>query len=43
MELQVLKDEERRMNLVFFLFLLAIPVVAFLYVLLFNEIGRAHV
>lgn len=39
MELQVLKDEERRMNLVFFLFLLAIPVVAFLYVLLFNGGG----
>ena len=36
MELQILKDEEKRMNLVFFLFLLAIPIVAFLYVLIFN-------
>lgn len=39
MELQILKDEERRMNFIFFLFLLAIPVVAFLYVLLFNGGG----
>ncbi len=36
MELQILKDGEKRMNLVFFLFLLAIPIVAFLYVLIFN-------
>lgn len=36
MQLEVLKDEERRMNLIMFVFLLAIPCVAFLYVLLFN-------
>ncbi|MDE7247347.1 MAG: chemotaxis protein [Lachnospiraceae bacterium] len=39
MELQVLKDEEKLMNFIFFLFLLAIPVVAFLYVLFFNGGG----
>lgn len=39
MELQILKDEEKRMNFIFFVFLLAIPVVAFLYVLLFNGGG----
>lgn len=39
MELQILKDEEKRMNFIFFLFLLAIPIVAFLYVLLFNGGG----
>ena len=36
MELQILKNEEKRMNLIMFLFLAVIPVVAFLYVLLFN-------
>lgn len=36
MELKVLKNEEKRMNMVMFLFLAAIPVVAFVYVLLFN-------
>ena len=36
MELQILKNEEKRMNLIMFLFLTVIPVVAFLYVLLFN-------
>ena len=39
MELQVLKDEEKRMNFIFFVFLVAIPIVAFLYVLLFNGGG----
>lgn len=39
MELHILKDEEKRMNFIFFIFLLAIPVVAFLYVLLFNGGG----
>ena len=36
MELQIFKNEEKRMNLIMFLFLAVIPVVAFLYVLLFN-------
>ena len=36
MELKVLKNEEKRMNMVMFLFLAGIPVVAFVYVLLFN-------
>ncbi len=39
MELKVLKNEEKRMNMVMFLFLAAIPVVAFVYVLLFNGGG----
>lgn len=39
MELEVLKSEEKRMNLILFLFLLVIPVVAFVYVLLFNGGG----
>lgn len=39
MELRVLKDEEKLMNLIFFLFLVAIPIVAFLYVLFFNGGG----
>ena len=34
MELTVLKNEEKRMNLILFLFLDIIPVVAFVYVLL---------
>ena len=39
MELAILKDEEKRMNFIMFLFNLAIPVVAFTYVLLFNGAG----
>lgn len=37
MELEILKNEERRMNFVMFLFLLIIPCVAVGYVLLFND------
>ena len=36
MNLDILKNEEKRMNLIMFVFLTVIPVVAFLYVLLFN-------
>ncbi|MBP3477235.1 MAG: chemotaxis protein [Lachnospiraceae bacterium] len=36
MELQILKNEEKRMNFIMFLFLAIIPVVAVAYVLLFN-------
>lgn len=36
MQLHVLKKEEKRMNFVMFFFLLIIPIVAFLYVFLFN-------
>ena len=36
MELEILKDEERRMNYILFLFYLVIPIVALVYVLLFN-------
>ncbi len=36
MELEILKNEERRTNFVMFLFYAVIPIVAFLYVLLFN-------
>ena len=36
MELEILKNEEKRMNMIMFLFLCVIPVVAFFYVLLFN-------
>ena len=48
MELEILKNEEKRMNMIMFLFLVVIPIVAVVYVLLFNgasgrEIGRAHV
>lgn len=39
MELRVLKDEEKLMNFIFFLFLVAIPIVAFLFVLFFNGGG----
>lgn len=39
MELAILQDEEKRMNFIMFLFNLAIPVVAFTYVLLFNGAG----
>lgn len=37
MELEILKNEEKRQNLIMFLFLAAIPAVAFTYVLLFNN------
>lgn len=36
MDISILKNEERRMNLIMFLFLLIIPIVAMTYVLLFN-------
>lgn len=36
MELEILKNEEKRTNFIMFLFFMVIPVVAFLYVLLFN-------
>ncbi len=36
MELEILKNEEKRMNMIMFLFLVAIPIVAVVYVLLFN-------
>lgn len=36
MNLEILKGEEKRMNLIMSIFLAVIPVVAFLYVLLFN-------
>lgn len=36
MDIKILKNEERRMNLIMFLFLLIIPIVAMAYVLLFN-------
>ncbi len=36
MQLEILKKEEKRMNLIMFLFLMIIPAVACLYVLLFN-------
>lgn len=36
MELEILKNEEKRTNFIMFLFFSVIPVVAFLYVLLFN-------
>ena len=37
MELEILKNEEKRQNLIMFLFLAVIPIVAFTYVLLFNH------
>ena len=37
MELEILKDEEKRMNLIMFLFVAVIPVCAFTYVMLFNS------
>ena len=37
MQLEVLNEEEKRMNLIMFLFMLAIPAVATTYVLLFNN------
>ena len=36
MNLEILKDEEKRMNFIMFLFYLAVPIVAFLFVLFFN-------
>ncbi|MBQ2275746.1 MAG: hypothetical protein II331_03770 [Lachnospiraceae bacterium] len=36
MQLEVLKNEEKLMNLIMFLFVTVIPVVAFIYVMLFN-------
>lgn len=36
MELEILKNEEKRTNFIMFLFYAAVPIVAFLYVLLFN-------
>ena len=36
MNLEILKNEEKRMNFIMFLFYAAVPVVAFLYVLFFN-------
>lgn len=36
MDLEILRNEEKRMNQIMFLFLAAIPVVAVVYVLLFN-------
>lgn len=36
MQLEILQNEEKRTNFVMFLFYAAVPVVAFLYVLLFN-------
>ena len=42
MELEILKNEEKRMNMILFLFLLVIPVVAFFYVLLFNWYPVTH-
>lgn len=41
MDLTVLKNEEKQMNLILFLFMDIIPVVAFVYVLLFNG-GQAR-
>lgn len=37
MNLEILKNEEKRMNFIMWLFLVIIPIVAFLYVLLFNK------
>lgn len=37
MELEILKDEEKRMNFIMFLFVAIIPVCAFTYVMLFNS------
>lgn len=37
MELEILKNEEKKMNLIMFIFLVAIPCVALGYVLLFNH------
>ena len=40
MELQILKNEEKRMNMIMFLFMMVIPIVAVVYVLLFNHGGK---
>ena len=37
MKLDILKNEEKRMNFIMFLFLMIIPIVAFVYVMLFNN------
>lgn len=37
MRLDILKNEEKRMNFIMFLFLMIIPIVAFVYVMLFNN------
>lgn len=37
MQLEILKSEEKHMNLIMFLFDLIIPIVAFVYVILFNN------
>lgn len=39
MDLEILKNEEKRQNKIMFLFLAAIPIAAFVYVLLFNGAG----
>ena len=39
MELEIIKNEEKRMNRIMFIFCSIIPVVAFLYVLFFNHGG----
>ena len=36
MQLEILKNEEKRTNFIMFLFYASVPLVAFLYVLLFN-------
>ena len=33
MELEILKNEEKRMNMIMFLFLMVIPIVAVVYIL----------
>ncbi|MBD5504216.1 MAG: chemotaxis protein [Lachnospiraceae bacterium] len=40
MELQILKNEEKRMNMIMFVFMMVIPIVAVVYVLLFNHGGK---
>lgn len=37
MELNILKNEEKRVNLIMFLFLVAIPIIATVYVMIFNN------
>ena len=37
MDLEILKNEEKRMNLIMFLFVAVIPITAFGYVMLFNN------
>ena len=38
MELEILKNEEKRMNMILFVFLDVIPIVAVAYVLLFTAV-----